>query len=79
LKVWVDDVVDPTIGQAGVTARNGRVFTFTAERTIEVRTGSSGVTQFTLNGTPLGALGRSGIPETWLFEPPNPPVKTQRR
>ena len=79
LKIWVDGTVDPTIGQAGVTARTGRVLTFTAERSIEVRTGSSGVTFFTLNGTPLGALGRSGIPETWLFEPPNPPVLTQRR
>ena len=27
----------------------------------------------------LGALGKSGTPETWLFEPPNEPVKTQRR
>jgi len=37
------------------------------------------VTHFTLNGTPLGALGRPGIPETWLFAPPDPPVKSQRR
>ena len=40
--------------------------------------GSSGVTYFTLNGTSLGALGKSGVPETWLFAPPAPPVKTQR-
>jgi hypothetical protein len=79
IKVWIDDKVDPELGQAGRTERDGRTLTFTAERTIEVRTGSSGVTYFTLNGTSLGALGRSGVPETWLFEPPNPPVKTQRR
>jgi cytoskeletal protein RodZ len=79
LKVWIDGKVDPTLGQAGRTERNGRTLTFTAEQSIEVRTGSSGVTYFTLNGTSLGALGRSGVPETWLFEPPNPPVKTQRR
>ena len=49
------------------------------KESIEVRTGSSGVTYFTLNGTALGALGPSGIPETWLFAPPDEPVKTQRR
>jgi cytoskeletal protein RodZ len=79
IKVWIDGKVDPTVGQAGRTERNGKTLTFTAEKSIEVRTGSSGVTFFTLNGTSLGALGRSGVPETWLFEPPNPPVKTQRR
>jgi hypothetical protein len=79
LKVWIDDKVDPDMGQAGRTERDGKTLTFTAERSIEVRTGSSGVTLFTLNGTSLGSLGRSGVPETWLFEPPNPPVNTQRR
>jgi hypothetical protein len=37
------------------------------------------VTYFTLNGTSLGTLGKSGVPETWLFAPPHPPEKTQRR
>jgi hypothetical protein len=37
------------------------------------------VTKFTLNGTSLGALGRRGIPETWLFAPPAEPQLTQRR
>jgi hypothetical protein len=37
------------------------------------------VTQFTLNGTSLGSLGKSGVPETWLFNPPKAPEKTQRR
>ncbi len=76
IKVWVDGKVDDTIGQAGKTVANGKTLTFTAENSIEVRTGSSGVTQFTLNGTSLGALGKNGIPETWLFAPPNPPQKT---
>ena len=53
--------------------------TFTGKESVEVRTGSSGVTKFTLNGTSLGALGRSGIPETWLFAPPAEPQLTQRR
>jgi len=79
LKVWVDGTVDSTIGQAGRTERSGKTLTFTAEKSIEVRTGSSGVTYFTLNGVSLGALGRPGVPETWLFEPPNPPARTQRR
>jgi len=79
LKVWVDGKLDPKTGPAGKVLGNGKKLTFTAKESIEVRTGSSGVTKFTLNGTPLGALGRSGIPETWLFAPPEPPQMTQRR
>jgi cytoskeletal protein RodZ len=79
LKVWVDGVLDPTLGAAGTVIATGRTLTFTGQESVEVRSGSSGNTHFTLNGTPLGALGRPGIPETWLFAPPEPPVKTQRR
>jgi len=79
LKVWVDGKVDPKIGAAGTVLSSGKTLTFTGRKSIEVRTGSSGVTQFTLNGKKLGALGRSGVPETWLFEPPSEPVKTARR
>jgi cytoskeletal protein RodZ len=79
IKVWVDGKLDPTLGAAGQVVSNGKTLTFTARRSVEVRTGSSGVTLFTLNGTSLGALGKSGVPETWLFEPPAPPEKTQRR
>jgi hypothetical protein len=79
LKVWVDGKLDPELGAAGSVIANGRTLTFTGQESVEVRSGSSGVTHFTLNGTPLGALGRPGIPETWLFAPPDPPVKTDRR
>jgi cytoskeletal protein RodZ len=79
LKVWIDGKIAPDIGAAGRVVGDGKTLTFSAKSTIEVRTGSSGVTKFTLNGTPLGALGRSGTPETWLFAPPDPPQQTQRR
>jgi hypothetical protein len=79
IKVWVDGKIDEDIGVAGKVYGNGKTLTFNGKESIEVRTGSSGVTRFTLNGTSLGALGKSGTPETWLFEPPNEPVKTQRR
>jgi cytoskeletal protein RodZ len=79
LKVWVDGKLDPKLGAAGAVIGSGRTLTFSGKESIEVRTGSSGVTYFTLNGTSLGALGRSGIPETWLFKPPDPPTRTQRR
>jgi cytoskeletal protein RodZ len=78
LKVWVDGKLDPSLGAAGAVISNGKTLTFTGKQSIEVRTGSSGVTYFALNGTSLGALGRSGVPETWLFSPPDPPTKTQR-
>jgi Uncharacterized protein conserved in bacteria len=79
LKVWVDGQLDPGLGAAGAVISSGKTLTFTGKQSVEVRSGSSGVTYFTLNGTPLGALGRAGVPETWLFAPPDPPVKTQRR
>jgi cytoskeletal protein RodZ len=79
LKVWVDGVVDPELSSSGRTITAGRTLTYTGKEKVEVRTGSSGSTTFTLNGTNIGSLGKSGVPETWLFEPPNAPVKTDRR
>jgi cytoskeletal protein RodZ len=79
LKVWVDGKIDDQLGVAGSVVGSGKTLTFTGDESVEVRTGSSGVTYFTLNGTSLGALGPSGMPETWLFAPPAPPEKTQRR
>jgi hypothetical protein len=78
IKVWVDGKIDPGLGAAGQVISSGKTLTFSGRDSVEVRTGSSGVTFFTLNGTSLGALGRSGVPETWLFAPPGPPQKTQR-
>ncbi len=79
LKAWVDGTVDPTLGSAGKVISEGRTLTFAGKSSVEVRTGSSGFTYFTLNGTPLGALGKPGIPETWLFAPPAAPAQTQHR
>jgi hypothetical protein len=79
IKVWVDGKVDKKVGSAGTVYSNGKTLTFNGRKNIEVRTGSSGVTTFTLNGTKLGALGKSGVPETWLFEQSKDPVKTNRR
>jgi len=76
IKVWVDGKIEPTVGRAGFTYSDGKVLTFTGKTSIEVRTGSSGATFFTLNGQSLGALGKRGIPETWLFQPPAAPVQT---
>ncbi|MEA2606910.1 MAG: hypothetical protein QOI00_1667 [Chloroflexota bacterium] len=78
IKVWVDGKIDGTVGRAGRTYRDGQVLTFTGQTSVEVRSGSSGATQFTLNGKSLGALGKRGIPETWLFQPPAAPTLTQR-
>lgn len=78
IKVWVDNKLLPAY-LSGIVYSNGKTITFSASRTIEVRTGSSGNTYFTLNGVSLGSLGKSGVPETWLFAPPNPPAKTNRQ
>jgi cytoskeletal protein RodZ len=79
VKVWVDGEIAPSVGRAGNTYADGKVLTFTGTRSIEVRTGSSGATFFTLNGKALGALGKRGVPETWLFQPPAEPELTQRK
>jgi cytoskeletal protein RodZ len=76
LLVWEDGVIDKKIGAGGKTEKNGTVLTFTATNTIEVRTGKSSITFFTLNGQSLGSLGAAANPETWLFDPPAPPKKT---
>lgn len=79
IRVWVDGKIAPSVGGAGRTYRDGQVLTFNGVDSVEVRTGSSGATFFTLNGQSLGALGRRGTPETWLFAPPAAPVLTQRQ
>jgi hypothetical protein len=78
LKVWVDGKVSKVTGAAGTVYSPGKVLTFTATESVEVRTGKSSATYFTLNGEDLGRLSNKGNPETWLFAPPDPPVKTNR-
>ena len=78
IKVWVDGSIASTTTQAGRTYHSGDTIVFTGKTSVEVRTGNSGNTYFTINGVKLGALGKVGIPETWLFAPPDPPTKTTR-
>jgi cytoskeletal protein RodZ len=77
IKVWIDGVLAQGYA-SGRTYHAGDSVSFTGKTSIEVRTGSSGSTFFTLNGVSVGALGKLGIPETWLFQPPNRPVQTNR-
>lgn len=77
IKVWVDGkLVGP---QGGTVYANGKTITFSGKSSVEIRTGSSGFTRFTVNGVSVGSLGRAGVAETWLFAPPDEPVRTQRR
>ena len=78
LKVWVDGTISPVTGAAGVVYDPGKTLTFSGQRTVEVRTGKSSATYFTVNGQNLGRMSNAGNPETWLFAPPSPPAKTNR-
>ncbi len=78
LKVWVDGKISKQTGVAGTVFSPGKVLTFTAKESVEVRTGKSSATYFTLNGEDLGRMSKQGNPETWLFAPPADPVKTSR-
>jgi cytoskeletal protein RodZ len=79
IKVWVDGKLSTTTGGSGKTYQAGKTVAFTGSTSVEVRTGSSGATFFSLNGESIGALGKRGVPETWLFEPPGAPKKTQHQ
>lgn len=79
LKVWVDGVVTTETGQAGKVYAAGKILTFTGNQSVEVRTGKSSATYFTVNGIDLGHMNNLGNPETWLFSPPDAPVRTDRR
>lgn len=79
LKVWVDGQVTEETGQAGRVYAPGKTLTFTAKESVEVRTGKSNATYFSVNGIDLGRLSELGNPETWLFAPPDPPTQTERR
>ena len=76
LKVWVDGVISADLGQGGQIIGPGKVLTFSGKQSVEVRTGSSSLTFFTLNGADLGHMSAAFNPETWLFAPPDPPVQT---
>ncbi|HKF84424.1 MAG TPA: helix-turn-helix domain-containing protein [Candidatus Limnocylindrales bacterium] len=78
IKVWVDGKVSKVTGSGGKVFNSGKVLTFTAKRAIEVRTGKSSSTYFTLNGKDLGRMSNKGNPETWRFEPRGDPVRTNR-
>jgi hypothetical protein len=78
LKVWVDGKVSKVTGAAGQVYSPGKTLTFRAKDEIEVRTGKSSATYFTLNGEGIGRMSRQSNPETWLFAPPDPPVQTDR-
>jgi hypothetical protein len=79
LKVWVDGKLDPDIGDSGQIIAAGKTLEFTGKESVEVRTGNSGATWFTLNGQPLGSLGNPGLVETWLFSPTGAPKQTNNR
>jgi len=78
LKAWVDGQVADATGSAGKTFGDGRVLTLSGTTSVEVRTGKASVTFFTLNGVGLGRLSSEPSPGTWLFQPPNPPQRTDR-
>jgi cytoskeletal protein RodZ len=79
LKVWVDGQIAPSIGAAGKVYNDGKVLTFTGNQSVEVRTGASAATWFTVNGVSLGKLGASANPETWLFTATAPPKQTNNK
>ena len=61
IKVWVDGELEGPL--SGRVYSAGRTITFTGKDSIEVRTGSSGSTHFTLNGVSprdARAIGRAG-------------------
>ena len=73
LKVWVDGKLDPKTGAGGQGLGNGKTLTFTGKESIEVRTGSSGVTKFTLNGTRSAPSAAAASPRPGCSRRPTSP------
>ena len=80
LKVWVDGqgVRQDRSGRARVCPP-GNTLTFTGQGVGRGPDGQSSATYFTVNGIDLGHMNDVGNPETWLFAPPDEPVRTDRR
>ena len=74
----MDGKLSDVTGAAGRVYDPGKTVTFTAKQSVEVRTGKSSATYFTLNGDDLGHMSNKSNPETWLFAPPAPPARTSR-
>ena len=66
-------------GVAGKVFNAGKTLTFTAKDSIEVRTGSSSATYFTLNGDSLGASRDKRQPGDVAVPATGRPRKTNRR
>jgi cytoskeletal protein RodZ len=79
LKAWVDGNIDPGLTAAGTVLNDGQSVTLKGATSVEVRTGASGATRFSVNGVDLGALGSDGAAETWLFTLTAPPSQTQHK
>jgi cytoskeletal protein RodZ len=78
LKVWVDGKVSKVTGSAGKVFSPGKTLTFTAKKSIEVRTGKSNATYFTFNGKDLGRMSSKGNPESWKFQQTGRPTRSDR-
>ena len=60
IKVWIDGKLQGPGG--GTVYQSGRTLTYSGTTSVEIRTGSSGNTRFTVNGVSLGTLGKAGRP-----------------
>ena len=79
LKVWVDGKVSKVTGAAGQVYNPGKVLTFTAQGLD--RGPDRQVERDVLHAQrrrTSGGCRNKGNPETWLFAPPDPPVRTDR-
>jgi cytoskeletal protein RodZ len=79
IRVWRDGKLDPEFGEEGQTLPAGTTLELTAKKSVEVWTESAGETSFTVNGEPVGTLGKADEAGSWLFAPPAAPKKTNRK
>ncbi len=74
----VDGKYDPQTTATGILVRQGETLTFTAKKSVRIKTGIAGITYFSLNGQDLGRLSTKNATEIWVFAPPDPPVKSDK-
>ncbi len=79
IRVWVDGLLDPTIGVSGKTMAPATQLSFTGAKRIEIRSGDPSILLFTLNGRTISGIGSGTGAETYAFLSTGKVQKSSRR
>ena len=79
VRVWIDGVIDPTVGASGRTIGPGDRLLLNGERRIDIRSADLAGLLITLNGRTISGIGSGGGAETYAFLSTGKVEKSSRR